>query len=392
MYRILNKYLCSDEQIYEKSLLFYLKYSELPSFKFVNDCNEPTAIVISINTVCDVPKDHLEIIKKYAAQNSENKIIIDVSIEEFVRFPFYNLIDFLHDCNIDNSHIFIFAGDYDLAEWKRENNVNLTVIGLQGLEVAYHAFVKSKIDNKSTGHNLYYRKITPRKLKKHFLSYIKNCRPYRKLFHIFMIENNIYDNSHYSWHGLREIKPHDLINAKRLNIISETKTSLESYNETHIPLEFPIDGPGEWESFDLHLECGICLTHDLHCCYENMALLKSETDFKRIYFTEKTYKPIVTGMPFLTLGLPYNKSIHEAYGYKAFNEVLGGEGNTVDFKQSIINDLELLKNLNNLSLNQLEEILNSEEVLDICKHNQEHFASMPEIKKLEDQFSKIFDK
>ena len=120
MYRILDTYLCSDEQIYEKSLLFYLKYSELPCFEFVKDCKTPTAIIVSINTVCDVTVDHYELIKKFALQNTENKIVIDVSIEEFVKPPFYNLIDFLHNIGIQDNQISVFAGDYDLDAWKRE--------------------------------------------------------------------------------------------------------------------------------------------------------------------------------------------------------------------------------------------------------------------------------
>ena len=52
----------------------------------------------------------------------------------------------------------------------------------------------------------------------------------------------------------------------------------------------------------------------------------------------------------------------------------------------------LLKDLNSLSLSQLEEKLNTDEVLDMCKHNQEHFRTKPELKKLKLEFSKIFDK
>ena len=391
MYRILDTYLCSDEQIYEKSLLFYLKYSELPCFEFVKDCKTPTAIIVSINTVCDVTVDHYELIKKFALQNTENKIVIDVSIEEFVKPPFYNLIDFLHNIGIQDNQISVFAGDYDLDAWKRDNNIDLHVIGLQGLEPAYHAFVAGRMHIQAPESEHFYRKVEPRNLKKHFLTYIKNPRPYRKLYHIFMIENNIYDNSHYSWHAIRPIDERDLQYAKRCNIISDTIFK-EEYNKPEIPLECPIDGPGEWDSFGHHLDCGICLTHDLHVFYENMDLLDKVTDDKRIYFTEKTYKPMVVGMPFLTLGLPYNKTIHEEYGYKSFNEVLGGVGDTIDYKTCIQNDLNLLKDLNSLSLSQLEEKLNTDEVLDMCKHNQEHFRTKPELKKLKLEFSKIFDK
>jgi hypothetical protein len=391
MYRILDSYLCSDEQIYEKSLLFYLKYSELPCFNFVENCKKPTAIIISINTVCDVPQEHLDLIKKFALQNTENKIVIDVSIEEFVKFPFFNLINFLNEIGVQDSQISVFAGGYNLDAWKKENNIDLHVIGLQGLEPAYHAFVSGRMHIKAPESENFYRKIEPRKLKKHFLTYIKNPRSYRKLYHIFMIENNIYEKSHYSWHAIKPIKKHDLKYAKKLNIISDSIVK-DEYNIPEIPLECPIDGPGEWDSYGHHLDCGICLTHDLHVFYENLELLYTETDCKRIYFTEKTFKPMVAGMPFLTLGLPFNKTIHEEYGYRSFNEVLGGVGDTKDYKTCILNDLKMLKDLSNLSLSQLEEKLNTNEILDLCKHNQEHFRTKPELVKLEKEFFKIFDK
>jgi hypothetical protein len=100
----------------------------------------------------------------------------------------------------------------------------------------------------------------------------------------------------------------------------------------------------------------------------------SETlvDEGTLFITEKTWKPIMVGHPFMILGnqgtLKYLKSI----GYKTFSPWINEEYD--DISDSATRLIKIVEELEKLSKKSVEELLEiRKEMGDICKHNQENF-------------------
>ena len=56
---------------------------------------------------------------------------------------------------------------------------------------------------------------------------------------------------------------------------------------------------------------------------------------------------------------------------------------------SVSSYFKLIDEMANMPLSQFEELLNTREVLDVCQHNQTHFMSQPETKRLINALSEI---
>jgi hypothetical protein len=100
----------------------------------------------------------------------------------------------------------------------------------------------------------------------------------------------------------------------------------------------------------------------------------SETlvDEDTLFITEKTWKPIMVGHPFMILGnkgtLKYLKSI----GYKTFSHWINEEYD--DILDSATRSIKIVEELEKLSKKSVEELMEiRKEMMEICKHNHENF-------------------
>lgn len=107
-------------------------------------------------------------------------------------------------------------------------------------------------------------------------------------------------------------------------------------------------------------------------CKKTFMYLTTETDFNSniLFVSEKTYKPISIGMPFMTLGSPGTLSFLQDKGYITFsrwiNENYDHDIHLNDRIQIIIDNLKYLKNLPKVELMRMFH-----EMRPICKHNFE---------------------
>lgn len=107
----------------------------------------------------------------------------------------------------------------------------------------------------------------------------------------------------------------------------------------------------------------------------------SETlvDKDTLFITEKTWKPIMVGHPFMILGnqgtLKYLKSI----GYKTFGLWINEEYD--DISDSSARSIKIVNELEKLSKKSVEELVEiRKEMMEVCKHNYENFNNRLKMK------------
>lgn len=105
-------------------------------------------------------------------------------------------------------------------------------------------------------------------------------------------------------------------------------------------------------------------------CTKSFVYLATETltDNTRMFFSEKVYKPIAIGMPFLTLGNVGTLEYLKRQGFKTFskwfNEDYDLDLSLQDRINIIVENLELYKNMSDLQLIKVRAEMN-----ETCKHN-----------------------
>jgi hypothetical protein len=108
----------------------------------------------------------------------------------------------------------------------------------------------------------------------------------------------------------------------------------------------------------------------LHCAFIYV-ITESVGDYPYPYFTEKTWKAIVAGRPFMLVGAKGSLSKLQEFGFKTFSH-WWDEGydqlpKVVDRIESIVKTLSTFSSLSNTELQDLNT-----EIMPILKHNQQH--------------------
>jgi len=123
-------------------------------------------------------------------------------------------------------------------------------------------------------------------------------------------------------------------------------------------------------------------TQEMHSCWlslfresaESLLYHVNETVFfgKKLHLTEKTFKPIALGMPFVITGTAGSLGYLKRYGFKTFGDIWDESYDTEedDFKRLDMIG-KLLSELDQKSKEEKQKIFN--DCLPIIKHNWEHF-------------------
>lgn len=105
-------------------------------------------------------------------------------------------------------------------------------------------------------------------------------------------------------------------------------------------------------------------------CQKSFVYIATETliDNQRMFFSEKVYKPIAIGMPFMTLGNPGTLQVLKNLGYKTFDNYFNEDyDKDIDIKERIkiiVDNLNLYKDKPD---SELEKIRN--QTKETCIHN-----------------------
>jgi len=121
--------------------------------------------------------------------------------------------------------------------------------------------------------------------------------------------------------------------------------------------------------------------HPMHSCWlslfdesaESLLYLVTETvaTGRRWHLTEKTFKPIALGMPFVIVGTKGSLGYLRSYGFRTFGDIWDESYDDADDDVRIEKIAKLLKDLDDLSADQKQQIFESAH--NVIQHNWNHF-------------------
>jgi len=400
MIRILDQYFATSQYIEYKSAYGLLKNyrSPLNNYVFIDDATSPCLIFLHIETVTPdlLPEVYDELLRRYK-QNKLNKIVIDTTVEDFVRENFFHITETLEERGVNQDDIFVLTGQNNVPIFYDDFRVKYTVFNVNLFELSFYFFI-----DKFCNFNEVLRPIVPRKIKYHANSFIKNPRKVRRLLHAYYCLKGYDQYMLNSWHRSDAYKMSDKIDLEELGVI-ESELDLDKWEEIKRTLEElvtykdDVEGKGEWifqpEVID---QCGLVFTNETHHSLDIRSFVKPRnlqeidvytrlTDlpiFYRYFLTEKTYKNFAYGMPFVNLGIPGSAEMLGTYGYKSWESLLGITSVANTYLEGFQNAFSAMDKIFNMPLKELEEILNSEYSLNMLKHNRQNFLEQHEFRRL----------
>lgn len=176
-------------------------------------------------------------------------------------------------------------------------------------------------------------------------------RKHRILMHDWAIKNNLHKDNVYSWLGLGKKKDY------------KTKHSIST--DPNEPMLF---WPGDCYDQDQWLPRKEVL--------ESYFNVVSETFFyeNQIYITEKTWKPVHYGQPFIIIGPAYILKYLRQIGYKTFNDYIDESyDQEVDPDTRLEKVKTLIQYINRVSFQELDKL--HRDVYPIIEHNRTYFTS-----------------
>ena len=121
--------------------------------------------------------------------------------------------------------------------------------------------------------------------------------------------------------------------------------------------------------------------HPMHSCWlslfdesaQSLLYLVTETvaTERRLHLTEKTFKPIALGMPFVIVGTRGSLRYLRSYGFRTFGDIWDEDYDDADDDVRIEKIANLLKHLDNLSVSAKQEMFKA--AYDVIEHNWNHF-------------------
>jgi hypothetical protein len=121
--------------------------------------------------------------------------------------------------------------------------------------------------------------------------------------------------------------------------------------------------------------------HPMHSCWlslfnesaESLLYLVTETvaTGQRLHLTEKTFKPIALGMPFIIVGTKGSLEYLRSYGFKTFSNLWDESYDTVDDDGRIERIADLLTTLDSKTQEEKQQLFDSAK--EIIEHNWNHF-------------------
>jgi hypothetical protein len=121
--------------------------------------------------------------------------------------------------------------------------------------------------------------------------------------------------------------------------------------------------------------------HPMHSCWlslfdesaESLLYLVTETvaTGRRHHLTEKTFKPIALGMPFVVVGTRGSLEYLRSYGFRTFGDIWDESYDSAEDDVRITRIAELLKSLDTLSTQAKQDLFDAAQ--EVIEHNWNHF-------------------
>jgi hypothetical protein len=262
----------------------------------------------------------------------------------------YLLRQLVADLNVPKEQVFLLHGDYNTDAYKDEP---YTYVPINWVAYWLESFKRD--------HLIEY---TPSKL---YTCYNRQTRNHRVIMMSLLYQNNLIEA------GLTSFGP-GLLETKQP--LKRTLTGILNRPVDDDEIEF-FNTISNSSPDDLNLGIDNPATNIVEEHYRNSFVsVINETLTNSIFFTEKIYKPILIGHPFLLMGAPNQLAkLREHFGFKTFGQWWDESYDQIDDMhlraKSIV---DILVSLNSKSEQELIEI--REEMKPVLKHNQNLYNSI----------------
>jgi hypothetical protein len=210
------------------------------------------------------------------------------------------------------------------------------------------------------------------------LSYNRRWDWHRLVFVCELVKSNLLDRSLISFFGkdLYSKKPNRELIAERTDLLEQA-----AYLDKIIPISLDVDVSQNNPVDDINQQ---------HHANTFLSVV-TETLWRpgTVFFSEKTFKPILAGQPFIILGSQGMLSALRSQGYLTFGDWWDESYDTeTDLNTRLVKIMIVLNNLAALPVDRLLEI--RREMLPTLKHNQEVFNHTRDIKYLSERDEPIY--
>ncbi len=245
------------------------------------------------------------------------------------------------ESNLPKDSIYYITGNYLIQDLIKKKE-----LGFQGRPIHYFE-PWNRYEDKSIV------KFNPIDEKYLFLSYNRNPRPQRIQLLLIMLKENIF---HRGWISLNQLiyppMPND---------------NMDHFNYLKDNAPFVID-----TRYDLFYNLAINITKEDYEKTFISLITESLVDDDTLFFSEKIWKPIMVGHPFLLYGNQYSLRLLKEWGFRTFDrwfdESYDNEPDRVIRAQMVVKEL---KKFENKTIEELKSI--REEMEEICLYNKNHY-------------------
>lgn len=285
----------------------------------------------------------------------------------YYKKPWINLIEFLKSKNILPNKIYYISGDIRVKENHENKKIDfLSDINMIGLGI--FELIHKRRHLKHSGENFVesfelYKKNTE---KKKFLNLNNVMRPNKQSLFFYLYKNNLIDNSLVSnlWENSRD----RILSKKDFDEhYNYDNSDYESFCKTVVKRK-EIQGDNfksnQASPIDFYAKTKYSLVSETHAGSNILCV------------SEKTYKPILMGHPFLIFGNTFTLKYLKSLGYETFDNKFNEEYdscNSIKEKLSIIIE------------NASRDFVIDELTLEKCDHNQKLFLKQTTSKIIRDQ-------
>jgi hypothetical protein len=278
-------------------------------------------------------------------KNGKSKIVMFFIYEGYSGSLGNNDLDVIEkwrkDAELPTDSIYYVSGNLLCEQLVKNKNLGYQARALHNFEPWNKYYENNVID---------YKPIDNKYL---FLSYNRQYRAYRIGFIIDLLEQAVFDKG--------------LISLNRYDYVFPPNAKEEHINFILNNAPFVIDS-----KHDLNYNLAINITTEDYERTFMSVISETLVDTDTLFFSEKIWKPIMVGHPFMLLGNKDSLKYLKGLGYKTFdkwiNESYDNEPN------SRLRSLMISQELKRLSEKPLEELKQiREDMKEICQHNQDHY-------------------
>ena len=349
--------------------------------EFTTNTFDPLLYILGIEVHHDIPEEQVSFVIDNVKKNKSSKIIIDTTLEDFVKDNFFELYDKL--CNdVGEDKIIILTSS---APNVIKSNKPLPLFKNM---IYWHAFET----NLYVTENEYKRPPAPRQCKKHFIALNKNARPLRNVFHSAFTKHNLIEKSYYAWHNI------GLADHWKLGQFSDHPKFPQGSEILWLIERFDLEGDveklkqpirldhdfAEWQLPDECLKYGaVFCAFDTTACSDNIVTTTANME-NNIYLSEKTFKPFLYSIPSMHYGFKNVLDEISNIGYINFNDYFNTNYKHSCNEETLLLHIKTTTMIADLEMDDLNDILNGKECMSMLEHNYEQFQK-------QDQFFKLVD-